>query len=148
MPVPIEANHVLLGREPASREEAVRIIGELMIAAGEVTPQYLAGMLEKEATQGTWITDGVALPHGTNQVKPEIRRSSVVLLQMPKGVDWGGGRTVYLAFGLAANGDREHLRLLSGLAAVLERRELVDSLIAATDAAEVIAILAGAEAQA
>ena len=145
MPIPIDANHILLGRRPASREDAVRTIGELMVAQGEVTARYLDGMLEKEARHGTWITDGVALPHGTNEVKPEIRRSSVVVLQMPEGVDWGNGRTVYLAFGLAGKGD-EHLHLLAGLAAVLEKKQLVEKMIHATDAREIIAMLSEARA--
>ena len=140
MPLPIDASHVLLGREPASREEAVRIIGEFMIASGEVTPRYLQGMLEKEARHGTWLTDGIALPHGASEVKGEIRRTSLVVLQMPQGVDWGG-KTVYLAFGVASQGDNEHLRLLSALAAVLLRRELVERMIRATDPHEVVAIL-------
>jgi len=148
MPVPIDASHVLLGRAPASREEAVRTIGECMIAWGEVTPRYLEGMLEKEARHGTWLTEGVALPHGTSEVKAEIRRSSVVVLQMPTGVDWGNGRTVYLAFGVASQGDNEHLRLLSCLAAVLLRRELVERMIHATDPHEVVAILSEEEARA
>jgi PTS system mannitol-specific IIA component len=144
MPVPIEASHVLLGREPASREDAVRTIGELMLDAGEVTPRYVEGMLEKEARHGTWLTDGVALPHGTNEVKAEIRRSSVVVLQMPKGLDWGG-KIVYLAFGLAGKGDNEHLHLLSGLAAVLQKRELVERMSHTADAREIVAILSGEE---
>ncbi len=148
MPVPIEASHILLGREPANREEAVRTIGELMIACGDVTPRYLEGMLEKEAKHGTWLTDGIALPHGTNEVKSEIRRSSVVVLQMPKGLDWGGGKIVYLAFGVAGLGDHEHLRLLSGLAAVLERNDLVERMVKTSDAAEVIGILSGEGARA
>ncbi len=140
MPLPIDSSHVLLGREPASREDAIRIIGEFMIARGEVTPRYLEGMFEKEARHGTWLTDGVALPHGTSEVKAEIRRTSLVVLQMPKGVDWGG-KTVYLAFGVASQGDNEHLRLLSALAAVLLRSELVERMMRATDPHEVVAIL-------
>ncbi len=145
MSVPIDANHILLGRQPASREEAVRTIGELMVAAGEVTGRYLDGMLEKEARHGTWITDGVALPHGTNEVKSEVRRSSVVVLQMPEGVDWGNGRTVYLAFGLAGKGD-EQMHLLEGLAAVIEKKELVEQMMHTTEARDIIAILSEARA--
>jgi mannitol/fructose-specific phosphotransferase system IIA component len=140
MPMPIDANHILLGREPASPEDAVRTIGELMVAAGEVTNRYLEGMIEKEARYGTWLMDGVALPHGTNEVKSEVRKSSVVVLQMPKGVDWGNGRTVYLAFGLAGKGD-EHLHLLAGLAAVLEEKELVKQMMQTTDVREIVEIL-------
>lgn len=142
MPLSIDASHVLIARQPASREDAVRMIGEFMIARGEVTPRYLEGMLEKEARPGTWLTDGVALPHGTDAVKSEVRAASLVVLQMPKGVDWGG-KTVYLAFGVAGTDDNEHLRLLSALAGVLMRRDLVERMILASDRQEVVTILTG-----
>jgi len=142
MPIAADVIHVLLGREPASREDAIGMIGEFMVARGDVTRRYVEGMWEKEARHGTWLTEGVALPHGTGEVKGEIRRSSLVVLQMPKGVDWGG-KTVYLAFGVAGRGDNEHLRLLSSLAAVLVSKELVERMIHATDPQEVMAILSG-----
>ena len=39
----IDARHVLPGREPASREEAVRIIGEFVIASGEARGRFKGG---------------------------------------------------------------------------------------------------------
>jgi len=41
----------------------------------------------------------------TNQAKKEVLRNSVVFVQIPKGVDWGDGKTVHLAIGLAGTGD-------------------------------------------
>jgi mannitol/fructose-specific phosphotransferase system IIA component len=140
MSISLDAQHVLLGREHQSKEDVIREIGQRMVALGEVTPRYAEAMLEKEQQCSTWITDGVALPHGTSAVKDEILQDSVVVAQIPQGVDWGGKR-VYLAIGLAGKGSQQHLKLLSGLAEVLQHRDKVDKLIRTGDAAEVVAIL-------
>jgi mannitol/fructose-specific phosphotransferase system IIA component len=140
MSISLDAQHVLLGREHQSKEDVIREIGDCMVAFGEVTPRYAEGMLQKEEQCSTWITEGVALPHGTSAVKDEILQDSVVVAQIPKGVDWGG-KLVYLAIGLAGKGSQQHLKLLSGVAEVLQHRDKVDKLIRTGDAAEVVAIL-------
>ena len=140
MSISLDAQHVLLGREHQSKEDVIREIGDCMVAFGEVTPLYAEGMLQKEQQCSTWITDGVALPHGTSAVKDEILQDSVVVAQIPQGVDWGG-KLVYLAIGLAGKGSQQHLKLLSGVAEVLQDRDKVDKLIRTGDAAEVVAIL-------
>jgi len=145
MSISLDASHVLLGRERRSKQDVIREIGERMVAFGEVTPRYAEGMLEKEEQCSTWITEGVALPHGTNAVKDEILQDSVVVAQLPQGVDWGDGKLVYLAIGLAGKGTEQHLKLLAGLAAVLQHKDKVDRLIRTRDASEVIAILADSE---
>jgi mannitol/fructose-specific phosphotransferase system IIA component len=147
MSISLDTQHVLLGREYRSKQDAIREIGGCMVAFGEVTARYAQGMLEKEEHCSTWITEGVALPHGTNAVKDEILRDSVVVAQIPKGVDWGGGKLVYLAIGLAGKGSQQHLKLLSGLAAVLQHKDKVDKLMQTRDAAEVVAILTDSEAR-
>ena len=147
MSISLDTNHVLLGREYQSKQDAIREIGDRMVAFGEVTARYAQGMLDKEEQCSTWITEGVALPHGTNAVKDEILRDSVVVAQIPKGIDWGGGKLVYLAIGLAGKGSQQHLKLLSGLASVLQHKDKVDMLMRTGDADEVVAILTDSEAR-
>jgi mannitol PTS system EIIA component len=139
----LDADHVLLLPECASKEEVIRAIGDVMLERGEVTPRYVEGMFEKEARFSTWVTEGVALPHGTNEVKREVRRNSVVLAQIPGGVDWGKGKVVYLAIGFAGQGDDEHVRLLTAIAGVLQDAALVSRLKTARDKNEVVRILSG-----
>jgi mannitol/fructose-specific phosphotransferase system IIA component len=140
MPVCLHPDQVLLGRR-CSKEEAIRAIGEVMVRRGDVTPRYVAGMLEKEKQFNTCITEGVALPHGTAEVRKEVIRDSVVFVQFPDGIDWGEGKTVYLAFGFAGAGDQRHLDLLASLAGILQQPEKVAKLRAARNEQEVISIL-------
>jgi mannitol/fructose-specific phosphotransferase system IIA component len=135
--------HVLLGRQYGSKEEVLSAIGDVMLASGAVTPRYVEGMFEKEARFSTWVTDDVALPHGTNEVKHEVRRDCLVLVQMRQGVEWGAGRRVRLAFGFAGCGDDRHVRLLKVLATVLQSSEELARLRETADEAEAMRILAG-----
>ena len=136
-------DHVLLNRKFASKQEVIRAIGEIMVRCGEVTPRYVLGMLEKEDQYSTWITEGVALPHGTSEVKSEVLRNSVVVVQIPNGVEWGNGKTVHVAIGLAGTGNEEHLKVLAALAGVLQDRANVERLRWSDSEEEVIGMLTG-----
>ncbi len=140
MRLSLEPGHILLNRRPAVKEDVIREIGEVLVASGAVTPRYAAAMLDKERQHSTWLTDGVALPHGTNVAKCEVLRSAVVVAQMPDGVDWGGGNVVYVAFGVAGKGD-EHLGLLAAIAGALQDEQTVARLRRCTSEQEVIRIL-------
>ena len=134
--------HVLLGRHYATKQEVLAAIGEVMLASGAVTPRYVQGIFEKESRVSSWITEDVALPHGTNEVKHEVRRDCLVLVQMREAVDWGAGRHVRLAFGFAGCGDDQHVRLLKMLATVLQSGEELSRLRETLVVAEAKRILA------
>ncbi len=138
----IPPDHVLLNRTFASKQEVIRAIGEIMVRCGEVTPRYVLGMLEKEDQYSTWITEGVALPHGTNEVKSEVLRNSMVVAQIPGGVEWGDGKTVHVAIGLAGTGNQEHLKVLAALAEVLQHPPNVERLRWSDSEEEMIGIIA------
>jgi mannitol/fructose-specific phosphotransferase system IIA component len=133
--------HVLLGRRYGSKQEVLTAIGDVMVSSGAVSPRYVEGMFDKEARVSTWITEDVALPHGTSEVKREVVRDCVVLVQMPEGIEWGGGRRVRLAIGLAGRGDDEHVRLLKVVARVLQSAEELAVLRGTNDEAEALRIL-------
>jgi mannitol/fructose-specific phosphotransferase system IIA component len=143
----LEPDHVLLNRRFASKHEVIQAIGELMIRAGDVGAGYARAMHDKEDQYSTWITEGVALPHGTNESKSEVLRNSVVIVQIQDGVDWGKGKIVHLAIGLAGTGSQEHLKLLAQLAGVLQDPANVERLRAAASAEEIIGILTAGDGQ-
>ncbi len=93
-------------------------------------------MHRREEVLSTYIGNGVAIPpHGDKASKDEIK-SGIVVLQYPKGVDYGNGDTAYLVIGIAGR-DKEHLSILSDLANILENKEIVDKLINTTDPDEI-----------
>lgn len=141
MGLALDAEHILIGQQYSSKHSAIQAIGDVMMACGDVLPRYVEGMFRKEEQFNTCVTEGVALPHGTSDVKDAVLRSSIVFVQIPGGTDWGDGKRVYLAIGLAGRGDDQHLQLLGAVARVLQDRESVARLLAAKDKQEVISIL-------
>jgi PTS system mannitol-specific IIA component len=147
MPFSLPSDHVLLNREFGSKRDVIQVIGDVMVRSGDVNPAYARAMFEKEDQYSTWITEGVALPHGTNQAKKEVLRNSIVFVQIPKGVDWDEGKTVHLAIGLAGTGDEQHLKLLAALAGVLQRPENIERLRSSASSEEVIGMLTAGDGQ-
>ena len=141
MSLSVAPDHILLGQTFSSKLAVVRAIGDIMVASGEVTPRYVEGMLLREEKFSTWITRDVALPHGANEVKSEVLRSSVVLVQIPEGLDWGEGKIIHLAIGLAGASEDLHVKMLTAIAKILQDRNRVDQLKAAIDREEVMRIL-------
>jgi len=91
----------------------------------------------------TFMGEGVAIPHGTNEAKAFVHRTALGFLQFPEGVDWGDGAVVTVCIPIAAAGG-EHLALLSALATVLVDPDKAAALRSAASADDVLAILAAA----
>ena len=128
---------MLQARAYASKQNVIEAIGEAMIDAAAVTRAYVAGMLRKEQEASTIVTAGVALPHGTADVRHAVRRNVLVVVPIPGGVEWQPGQSVSLAIGFAGTGDDAHLRLLGAVARVLADEQLVYRLKSANEPASV-----------
>ena len=74
---------------------------------------------------------GVAIPHGTSQKKGTVKKSGVVLLQYPQGVDFGDEKA-YLVFGIAGVGN-DHLDLLGNVCEILEDEDALEQLKTTSD---------------
>lgn len=108
---------VRLGRAAVDKHDAVDQCGALLVAIGAVDEPYRAAMHERERSMSTYIGEGVAIPHGTDESRRHVRRTALGVLQFPDGVDWDGNR-VTICVAIAADGD-QHIKLLSALATVL-----------------------------
>lgn len=135
----LTAEKIMLNAKVASKEEAIRLAGNLLVQAGHVTAAYVEKMQEREQLATTYIGSGVAIPHGTNESKQEIRSTGISIVQVPEGVDFGEGNTAYLLVGIAAVGD-EHLEVLSNIAIICSEEENVKRVVQATSADEIITL--------
>lgn len=127
--------NVVLGLDSVSKEDAIRAAGRKLVEAGCVNEEYIEAMIEREKMMTTYMGMGVAIPHGVNEAKKDIKESGIVILQYPQGVDFDGEKA-YLVIGIAGKGD-EHLELLSSIAVNLED-ELVEKLKDSKDASEFV----------
>lgn len=128
---------VQLGAKAASKEDAIKQAGELLVRAGCAAAGYVEGMLARERTMSTYLGSGVAIPHGTFDEIALVKRTGISVLQVPEGVEWEDGEKAYLVVGIAAQGD-EQVEVLQRLAEVVEDEALTRSLIQATDPAVVV----------
>lgn len=132
----IVADGIKLNQTPVSKEEAIQAAGELLAKLGYVEPSYADAMQEREKLVTTYMGMGVAIPHGTTQAKGTVKKTGIVLLQYPDGVDFGEEKA-QLVFGIAGIGD-EHLDLLSKICEMLEDEEVLETLKTTSDTSWVL----------
>jgi PTS system mannitol-specific IIC component len=119
--------------------QAIDEAGGLLVAAGAVTDEYVASMHEREESVSTFMGNGLAIPHGTNQAKDSIRSSALSVVKYPEGLDWNG-KPVTWVIGIAGK-DNEHLAILSRVAKIFGNKAKVQQLDEARTADEVLDLL-------
>ena len=122
---------IQLGLPSVTKEEAIRAAGALLAKRGYVDDSYADAMVEREKLVSTYMGMGVAIPHGTSQKKGTVKKSGVVLLQYPQGVDFGDEKA-YLVFGIAGVGN-DHLDLLGNVCEILEDEDALEQLKTTSD---------------
>ena len=98
---------------------------------GCVDADYADAMVEREKLITTYMGMGVAIPHGTSEKKGTVKKSGVVVMQYPNGVDFGDEKA-YLIFGIAGVGDA-HLDLLGKICTILEDEDVLDAMKTTND---------------
>lgn len=122
---------VKLNLNPVSKEEAIGAAGALLAELGYVDKSYIDAMQEREKLVTTYMGMGVAIPHGTSQAKDTVKKTGIVLMQYPEGVDFGDEKA-QIIFGIAGIGD-EHLDLLSKICGMLEDEDVLETLKTTND---------------
>lgn len=122
---------IRLNLPPVSKEEAIRAAGELLTELGYVDASYIDAMQERERIVTTYMGMGVAIPHGTSQAKGTVKKTGIVLMQYPDGVNFGDEKA-QLVFGIAGIGD-EHLDLLSKICGMLEEEDVLEKFKTTSD---------------
>jgi PTS system mannitol-specific IIC component len=130
---------IVLGGRARSRDDAIEEAGRLLVRAGAVDESYVASMHERETSVSTFMGNGLAIPHGTNDAKSAIRRTALSFIRYDEPVDWNGKPAEFVV-GVAGAGD-DHLALLSRIAGIFTDSEQVSALRAASTPEEVTAIL-------
>jgi PTS system mannitol-specific IIA component len=137
----LQRNAVRLDERAATRDDAIRRCGGVLVEVGAVDPVYVEAMLERERSISTYVGEGVAIPHGTLEGKGAVRRDALAVVRFPETVDWGGN-PVTVCVAIAAQGDG-HVDLLAELAEILLDEDRATALREATDPDEVMTLLKG-----
>ncbi|MGP6172101.1 PTS sugar transporter subunit IIA [Microbacterium sp. A204] len=122
-----------------TQDEALQEATDILVAAGAVTPAYVDAMKLREETVSTFMGNGLAIPHGTNETKEAILASGLSVVRYDGGVDWAGEQATFV-IGIAGRGD-EHLEILSQIAILFSDEDDVAKLNAAQTPDELFALL-------
>ncbi|MDP4086483.1 MAG: PTS sugar transporter subunit IIA [Bacillota bacterium] len=138
----LSKKNIRLNEVIASKEEAIRLTGSVLVNQGYVDENYIEKMLEREELTSTYMGNFVAIPHGTEDSKNFVKESGISVIQVPNGVDFGNGNMVKLLFGIAGK-NNEHLDILSNIAIVCSEEENIEKLVQAKTAEEILTIFEG-----
>lgn len=137
---PLYESNIRTGCKADAKENIIQTVGEMLVNAGYVNDSYVDAMLERERTVSTYMGNGLALPHGVEAAKKEIKASGIAVMVFPEGTDWGG-ETAQVVIGIAGVGE-EHLQILSVIAEKVLDEATMERLIHG-DSHEVYEILKG-----
>ncbi|TRW88824.1 PTS mannitol transporter subunit IICBA [Mycolicibacterium sp. 018/SC-01/001] len=134
---------IVLAGTARSAADAIDEAGHLLVAAGAVEQAYVTAMHDRESSISTYMGNGLAIPHGTNEAKDAIRRTGLSFVRYPEPIDWNGKPAEFVV-GIAGAG-KDHMALLTKIAQVFLKSEDVARLRSATTAEEIKAILTAAD---
>lgn len=126
-------------------QDAVRLAAQPLLAHGYIEESYIQAMIASINETGPYIVlaPKVAVPHASPDAG--VHQLGISLLQVKEPVDFSedndDDKKVQLIFVLAAVDSTAHLRALQELALILDDEEAIDSLIAASDPREILAII-------
>lgn len=138
----LSVESIVLAGTATTRDGAITEAGELLVACGAVEPSYVDAMHEREGSVSTYMGNGLAIPHGTNEAKDAIRRTGISFVRYPEPIDWNGKPAEFVV-GIAGAG-KDHMALLTQIAGVFLDKGEVARLREAQSVEEVQAVLAGA----
>jgi PTS system mannitol-specific IIA component len=139
MPEVLDRGAVLLDGRARTREDAIEEAGRLLVSVDAVDESYVAAMHERETSVSTYMGNGLAIPHGTNEAKSAIRHSAISFVRYAEPIDWKGQPAEFVV-GIAGAGD-DHLALLSQLAGVFTDDDQIAQLRQADSVDAVVSLL-------
>lgn len=122
-----------------TKEQALAEAADILEAAGAVTPGYYDAMQQREQAVSTYMGNGLAVPHGTNETKQMILASAVSVVRYDGGIDWDG-EPVTFVIGMAGKCN-DHLTILSHIALIFSDFATVDALTEADTPEQILPLL-------
>lgn len=138
----IEPHRICRKKRAADWRDAVRMGGNLLLADGCITEQYIEAMIENIDNLGDYIIlcPGVAMPHakpGDGGLKTGF---SLLLLEEALSFGKGTDKKVQVLITLAAADYTTHTNALKDLMRLLEQPDFVPGLLAAKEETKIMAL--------
>ncbi len=125
-----------------TKEDVIGSLAQLVQDAGRADAAGLkADVLTREGKAATGLPGGFAIPHCRSAA---VSKASLAFARLDPKVDFGakdGPADLVFMIAAAADGDADHLKLLTKLARALVRKDFLASLRAATSKEEIVALV-------
>ncbi|MDG6897611.1 hypothetical protein A6A19_06360 [Actinobacillus delphinicola] len=126
----ILSENLLLQQVANDKASAIAHIAKRLQELGYVEEGYAQAMMAREEQTCTYLGNGIAIPHGTLESRPLVKKTGVVIAQFPQGVAWSPNEKAFIVIGIAAKSE-EHLTLLRKLTGLLSDEQRIQRLILA-----------------
>lgn len=134
----LKKENIVLNQNAATKEDVIKQVGQILVDQGAVEPAYIDSMLAREEVVSTFMGNGLAIPHGTDEGKTSVIESGLSLVQIPDGVDFDGNEAK-VVLGIAGK-ENEHLEMLQKIAVIFSEEENAKKVINASSADEIISL--------
>lgn len=134
----LKKENIVLNQSAATKEDVIKQVGQILVDQGAVEPAYIDSMLAREEVVSTFMGNGLAIPHGTDEGKTSVIESGLSLVQIPDGVDFDGNEAK-VVLGIAGK-ENEHLEMLQKIAVIFSEEENAEKVINASSADEIISL--------
>lgn len=115
----LDASMISMNQHVATKDEAIRLAGQLLVDGGCVDPEYVDSMIQRNDELSTYMGNFIAIPHGVDGADKYIKKTGISVVQVPMGVDFSTEESteniVTVVFGIAGL-NNEHLDILSNIA--------------------------------
>lgn len=134
----LKKENIKINCEARAKEAVIEEVGMMLVNGGYVDADYVDAMKKRELTFSTFMGNEIAMPHGVEEAKQNIKHSGIAVMIFPNGTDWESEQ-VKVVIGIAGVGD-EHLTILSNIAVKLATPEDIERIVNA-DVDEIYKIL-------
>lgn len=132
--------NIRINCQPDTKENVIRQVGQMLVDSNYVGQGYVDAMVKREESFSTYMGNSLALPHGIEEAKKDIKASGIAVMIFPEGTDWGTEKA-HVVIGIAGVGD-EHLDILALIAEKMLETGMIEKLTSG-DEEEVYQILGG-----
>ncbi|WP_373215162.1 PTS sugar transporter subunit IIA [Ruminococcus sp. 5_1_39BFAA] len=119
--------NIQVGCKADTQENVIRKVGQMLVDTGYVDQPYVEAMIEREKSFSTYMGNELALPHGVEAAKKEIKASGIAVMVFPEGTQWGK-EIVKIVIGIAGVGE-EHLEILGVIADKMLAADSVEKIV-------------------
>lgn len=122
----LNKDFIYLNQNYNSKEELINCIGEKLIAQQIIQPEFVQGMINREALGGTDLPTGVAIPHGNPKF---VKQTQIIMVTNFKAIKWNEHLVKMIIIVCIAEKDTKNLKkILAEVYSLVKNKSVINQL--------------------